>query len=74
MGNSKYICESHIKRECGVPPSLSKKHFGEPDKTIRNPHCPSDNRRIKLFARDRIEQIMETEEFQEDLDKFSKRF
>lgn len=69
MENSKFICVSHLKSIHGVPPSLTRRHFGEPDKTIPNPRCPSGNRKIELYDKDRIKGIMESPEFQEDLAK-----
>ena len=72
MENSRFICVSHLKSLHGVSRSLTKKHFGEPDKTIPNPRCPSANREIELYDKDRIKWIMETPEFQEDLAKSRK--
>ena len=73
MEDSEFICESHIISQHGVPLSLIRKHFGEPDKIIPNPRCPSGNRKIKLYKKDRIKWIMESEEFRKDLRDFIKR-
>ena len=69
MEHSEFICQDHIKNQYGVSISLIKKYFGDPDKTIPNPHCPSDNREIKLYNKKRIARKMECPDFQRDLAK-----
>jgi hypothetical protein len=72
MENSEFICESHIISQYGIPISLIRKFFGEPDNIRPNPHCPSGNRKIRLYKKDRIKWIMKSFEFQEALSKSRK--
>ena len=73
MEDSKFICESHIIRDYGFSKSIIREHVGEPDKTTRNPHCPSNNREIRWHYRWKIESIMRDPDVKKDLLEKEKR-
>ena len=73
MEDSKFICESHIIRDYGFSKSIIREHVGEPDKTTRNPHCPSDSREIRWHYRWKVESIMEDPDVKKALIEKEKR-